>query len=71
MKLPRKGEFLTITGPSGETATIRRCSSGKDWMMVKVGFLRARFGNAAEIKQDITSFQETGTLPRSSGQGWA
>ena len=71
MKLPHKGETVTIVGPSGETATLRHCNSGTDWVLVKDGFHRARFGNAAEIRQDIAAFQETGALPRSSCRGWA
>lgn len=69
MDMPKRGERITIEGPGGAVAVLKRCSGSRDFHLAKVGVTdHSRFGNAEHIRQDIEHFKLCGNLPR--GERW-
>ena len=68
-KLPKRGEAPLKIEAHGRTLIVQK--SGRDWSARLDGYTRMRFGNAREICEDIATFAQNGTLPDTSGKGWA
>ncbi len=69
MQLPLNGDKLTVFA-FGKTLTVARNSSGRDYHAFIEKGGRTRFGNAAEIRQDVAYFMESGNLPPRSPVAW-
>ena len=64
----KNSEKQYITGPGDDIAIVEKISNGVYCLHIQ-GHDRYRWGNTAEIREDINHFTTTGALPKAS-KGW-